>query len=101
MKRSALITTTIASFLLLCSSCGHSRPAHFDQVEEAARRDVAKVIAAKEGSMEREHAVLAIRVREHALRSNGHEEEAELYYSTARDLLVDSLHIISPRPIEV
>lgn len=95
MKKSALITAF--TFALLCISCSHSRPEHFDRVEEAAHRDVAKVVAAKEGSMDREHAVLAIRVREYALRSNGHETEADLYLETARKLLVDSLHIIEDR----
>ena len=47
--------------------------------------------------MQREHAVLAIRVREQTLRDNGYEQEADLYYSTARSILVDSLHIIEDR----
>ena len=96
MKKSVLTLAFI--FALLCISCSHSRPEHFDRVEEAARRDVAKVVAAKDGSMDREHAVLAIRVREYALRANGHEAEADLYIETARNLLVDSLHIIEDRP---
>lgn len=94
MKSVVFYFSLILSITLL--SCSH-RPAHYDRVEDAARRDVEKVIAAKEGSMEREHAVLAIRVREHALRSNGHEDEADLYYTTAHNLLVDSMHIINDK----
>ena len=91
---SALITVFVVTIGSI--SCSR-RPAHFAQVEDTARRDVAKVVEAKEGSMEREHAVLAIRVREHALRSNGHEAEADLYYTTAHNLLVDSFNIIQER----
>ena len=88
--------TTVIAVTIGSISCSR-RPAHFDKVEDTARRDVAKVVEAKEGSMEREHAVLAIRVREHALRSNGHEAEADLYYTTAHNLLVDSFNIIRER----
>lgn len=95
MKYFTLVT--ILTLAAACSSCSHSRPKHFDRVEEAARRDVAKVANAAEGSMDRERAVLAIRVRENALRYNGHEAEADLYLETAHKLLVDSLHIIEER----
>lgn len=47
--------------------------------------------------MEREHAVLAIRVRHHVLQSNGYIKEAELYINTAHHILVDSLHLIEDR----
>ncbi len=87
---------TIAAFLTACSHSKNNQR-QYEAVEAAARRDVAKVVDADEGTMQREHAVLAIKVREHALRSNGHENEADIYMSTARTLLVDSLHIIEDR----
>lgn len=92
-----LLILAIAATGLAASSCSDSRSPYHDQVVAAANRDVAKVAESAPGSMEREHAVLAIRVRQHALESNGHEAEAELYYRTAHHLLVDSLHIIESR----
>ena len=82
---------------MLCS-CS-SKSSYHDEVVAAAYRDVDKVVQAAPGSMEREHAVLAIRVRQHALSSNGHEPEAKLYLQTAQHLLVDSLHLIDCRQI--
>lgn len=98
MKKLAIIAISACSVLLL--SCSDKRPAHYDTVEDAARRDAAKVVDAKENSMDREHAVLAIRVREHALRANGYETEADIYLSTAHHILVDSLKIISNNNFE-
>lgn len=78
-------------------SCSDNRIKNYESIEEAAIRDVNKVIETKENSMDRERAVLAIRVRHYALLSNGYEQEAELYINTAHHILVDSLHIIEDR----
>lgn len=94
-------TVILPIFAIICtlSSCSGSRSPYHDQVIAAAHRDADKVIQATAGSMERERAVLAIRVRQHALSANGHKSEAELYYNTAHHILVDSLHIIEARQI--
>ncbi|MDE5553985.1 MAG: hypothetical protein K2J10_02245 [Muribaculaceae bacterium] len=94
----SVITTSIILLSALCA-CSDSKSPYHGQVVSAAQRDAAKVIQATPGSMEREHAVLAILVRQHALSSNGHEAEADLYYNTAHHILVDSLHIIDSRQI--
>lgn len=91
----------IPLFAIACTfaSCSGSKSPYHNQIIAAAHRDADKVIQAAPGSMEREHAVLAIRVRQHALSANGHKSEASLYYTTAHHILVDSLHIIEPRQI--
>ncbi len=91
-----LVILSLLSVICILGSCSSKSPYH-DQVVAAARRDVEKVANAAPGSMEREHAVLAIRVRQHALSSNGHKTEADLYFQTANSLLVDSLHLIDCR----
>lgn len=97
MKIKLLFTLISLLIFITSSSCSDNRIKNHDSIEAAAIRDVNKVIEAKENSMEREHAVLAIRVRHHALKSNGYEQEAELYINTAHHILVDSLHIIEDR----
>lgn len=87
----------IAVAVCALMSCSGKQKEINENVIATAQRDAAKVAEAPEKSMQREHAVLAIRVREHALRSNGYEQEADLYYSTAHSILVDSLHIIEDR----
>lgn len=94
----SLIISFFTLSTLLISACSGTSDADFKKVEEAARRDVAKVADAPEGSMQREHAVLAIRVREHALRDAGYDAEADRYIELAGNLLIDSLHIIDPKP---
>lgn len=88
----SVILLLLAVLSTLCSCSSKSK--YHDKVIVAAYRDAEKVVQAAPGSMEREHAVLAIRVRQHALSSNGHEPEAKLYFQTAHHLLVDSLHLI-------
>ncbi len=78
-------------------ACSDSKSPYHDQVVAAAKRDAYAVADAKGGTMEREKAVLAIRVREHSLRTNGLENEADLYIETAGALLIDSLQIIEVR----
>ena len=94
MKIKYLLTYLIA--VLTFTACSESVK-NSEIIRSAAIRDAAKVAEAPESSMQREHAVLAIRVREQILRDNGYEQEADLYYSTARSILVDSLHIIEDR----
>lgn len=98
MKLSAIISVLLLSVSLI--SCSESKSPYHDDVIAAARRDADKVVQAPTESMEREHAVLAIRVRQHALSSNGYRREADLYYTTAHHILVDSLHIIECRQID-
>ncbi|MDE6369470.1 MAG: hypothetical protein K2K94_09575 [Muribaculaceae bacterium] len=98
MKSSLIIA--LLAIVTSISSCSDSKSPYHDQVIAAARRDANKVAQASPGSMEREQAVLAIRVRQHALSANGLEPEAELYYTTAHHILVDSLHIINSRQID-
>lgn len=83
---------------LFISACTGSSDADIQKAEEAARRDVAKVAEAPDGSMQREHAVLAIRVRENALRTAGYDSEADKYIEVASNLLIDSLRLINPLP---
>ncbi len=91
------VLPAIIAVTSLIASCSGSRGQTNDNIIATARRDADRVAQAPEASMQREHAVLAIRVREHALRSNGYTHEADLYYTTARSILVDSLHIIEDR----
>lgn len=60
-------------------------------------RDCERVTATEPNSMQREKAILEIKVRESSLRLNGYDEEADQYIFTARRILVDSLHIISEK----
>ena len=95
MKLSSL---SLFLFLLcIAASCKESRSPYHDQVVAAAQRDVESVANTKEGTMEREKAVLSIRVREQSLRAHNLDAEADLYIETAGSLLVDSLHIIENR----
>lgn len=97
MKIKLLLPLISLLIFITSASCTNNRIKNHESIEAAAIRDVNKVIESKENSMEREHAVLAIRVRHHALRSNGYEQEAELYINTTHHILVDSLHIIEDR----
>ena len=99
MKTKTFLIICAAATICALSSCSKQRPEYYERVEAAAIRDVAKVIDAKENSMEREHAVLAIRVRHNAMKANGYDDEAELYLNIARHILVDSLHFIEDRAI--
>lgn len=84
----------ILLLLVFFAGCSSSENANFEKIEDAAQRDAAKVVESAEGSMQREHAVLAIRVREEALRQAGYDYEADVYIGTAGKILIDSLHII-------
>lgn len=94
MKTISLIISSLALFIL--SACSDGTNNDLNKAEQAARRDVARVVDAPEGSMQREKAVIAIRVRENALRQAGYNEAADRYISTAQTLLIDSLRIIQP-----
>lgn len=94
MKTLFITLFSISAFLF--GACSDSGDADLQKIEEAAKRDVSKVAEALEGSMQREHAVLAIRVREHALREAGYDNEADKYIEIAGNLLIDSLRIIEP-----
>lgn len=97
MKHPSSIILTALAAISLAASCGSS-DSPMPEVEAAARRDAAKVVAAT-GSMQREGAVLDIRVREQALRDAGHGRAADIYISTAVHILIDSLGIIDPDPV--
>lgn len=92
--KTSLIISSLALFIL--SACSDGAKNDLNKAEQAARRDVAKIVDAPEGSMQREKAVIAIRVRENALRQAGYNEAADRYISTAQTLLTDSLRIIQP-----
>lgn len=92
MKTLTIVAALTAAML---SSCGGHDSVDYSKIDEAAKRDASKVSIAPEGSMQREHAVLAIKVRENALREAGHDKAADRYIDTARKILVDSLHIIA------
>lgn len=92
--KTSLIISSLALFIL--SACSDGANNDLNKAEQAARRDVAKVVDAPAGSMQREKAVIAIRVRENALRQAGYNEAADRYISTAQTLLTDSLRIIQP-----
>lgn len=77
-------------------SCSSSKTKDCAAAREAARQDVDSVLVAPEGSMAREKAIIAIRVRESNLRRHGYADAADSYIDEARRILVDSLHIISP-----
>ena len=89
----ALLSVGMALGLLSCSS---TKTKDCAAAREAARRDVDSVLVAPEGSMAREKAILAIRVRESNLRAHGYADAADSYIDEARHLLIDSMHIISP-----
>jgi len=91
MRNIIFVISLMAAALSACSGSDRSDR---QKIEDAVRRDVSKVADAPEGSMQRERAVLAIRVREHALRSSGYEDEADQYIEMAGNLLIDSLKII-------
>lgn len=80
----------------MAAGCSGGDNADREKIEAAARQDAAKVAEAPEGSMQREQAVLAIRVREEALREAGHNEAADIYIEAAGKILIDSLRIIEP-----
>lgn len=92
MKHILIILVSI----FVISSCANSDSESYAKVEEAARRDAAKVVEAPEGSMQREHAVLSIKVRENSLREAGYDKAADIYIRTAHKILADSLQIITP-----
>lgn len=95
MKKSLLlIALTVLSVLVACTG---SHEENYRKVDEAARRDAAKVAEAPEGSMQRENAVLEIRVKERALRKAGYNREADRYVQETGKLLIDSMHIIEDR----
>lgn len=98
MKHPSSIILTALAAISLAASCGESN-SPMPEVEAAARRDAAKVVAAAPGSMQREGAVLDIRVREQALRDAGHDRAADIYISTAAHILIDSLGIIDADPV--
>lgn len=99
MRLHPIIISVSILMMLSMTSCGktETRPDYYEEVVAAANHDVRQVASAPAASMERERAVLAIRVKENALRRAGHAGAADLYYSTANSLLTDSLHIITAR----
>lgn len=98
MKVSSIFTIGLlsAGIALGVISCSSSKIKDCATAREAARRDVDSVLVAPEGSMAREKAILAIRVRESDLRRHGYADAADSYIDEARRILVDSLHIITP-----
>lgn len=98
MKVSRIFTIGLlsAGMALGLLSCSSSKTKDCTAAREAARRDVDSVLVAPEGSMAREKAILAIRVRESDLRRHGYADAADSYIDEARHLLIDSLHIITP-----
>lgn len=81
---------------LLSGACTNNRTVDREKIEATALRDVSKVMQTSPNTMQREKAVLAIRVRERELRDNGYDEEADIYINIAQTMLIDSLNIISP-----
>lgn len=94
MKLLHLIIPAITLTLTACNSQKHEK-SDDARVTDAACRDAEKVITAENDIFEQEKAVIAIRVRENALRDAGYDDEADQYIDIVSHILVDSLHILS------
>lgn len=95
MRTKYLSIIAISAIMSACSN-GNSIKTENTDVIAAAHRDASAVVDASNDIFQQEKAVLAIRVRENALRDAGYDEEADEYIDEVSKILVDSLHILDP-----
>lgn len=99
MPHKLVYISVLALSLMSCSNSGDATAAEIKKTEDAATRDARIVLDAPEASMARQKAILAIRARETRLRDCGFEYCADVYISTAAEILgfpLDTLSTTNP-----